>query len=199
MLFRSDNMTNFGNTMQNDFDNMIASVVANGGFYIGRYEASFINGETRVVAGATSMSAEETSANRWYGLYARQRNFADDNGLTSVDSSMIWGCQYDAIINWMQNTGTDVTTAADSRSSIDGTARNADINRRTGVVANDKLNNIYDILGLRREWTMEASLEDGRVSSDGDYDDSNSPSSRFDCNPSVVKDFFGSRPALYIE
>ena len=194
-----DNMTNFGNTMQNDFDNMIASVVANGGFYIGRYEASFINGETRVVAGATSMSAEETSANRWYGLYARQRNFADDNGLTSVDSSMIWGCQYDAIINWMQNTGTDVTTAADSRSSIDGTARNADINRRTGVVANDKLNNIYDILGLRREWTMEAIYQDGRVSSVGDYDDSDSPSSRFDCNPSVVKDFFGSRPALYIE
>lgn len=148
-----DNMTNFGNAMQNDFDKMIASVVANGGFYIGRYEASLINNETRVVAGATSMSAKEDSANRWYGLYARQRNFVDDNRLTSVESSMIWGSQYDAMLNWMQSTGIDVTATANSSNN---TARNSDTKRRTGVVANDKLNNIYDIFGLRYEWTMEA-------------------------------------------
>ena len=194
-----DNMTNFGNTMQDDFDKMIRSVIANGGFYIGRYEASLINNETRVLAGATSMSAEETSANRWYGLYARQRNFADDNGLTSVDSSMIWGCQYDAIINWMQNIGTDVTTAASSRSSIDGTAKNADPNRRTGVVANDKLTNIYDILGLRREWTMEADDTNLRVSRGGYYDNSDSPSIRGYNLPSYTSDSYGSRPSLYIE
>ena len=173
-----DNMTNFGNTMQNDFDNMIASVVANGGFYIGRYEASLINNETRVLAGATSMSAEETSVNRWYGLYARQRNFADDNGLTSVDSSMAWGCQYDAIINWMQSTGTDVTTTAESRSSIDGTVENADSNRRTGVVAKDKLNNIYDILGLRIEWTLDAFDTRYRARRGGSYNYSYSPAGR---------------------
>ena len=196
-----DNMTNFGNTMQNDFDNMIASVVANGGFYIGRYEASLINNETRVVAGATSMSAEETSVNRWYGLYARQRNFADDNGLTSVDSSMIWGCQYDAIINWMQSTGTDVTTAASSRSSIDGTAKNADTNRRTGVVAKDKLNNIHDILGLRREWTMEAQDKSIRIYRGGHYKSNCSPSyDDYDGgDPFCTYDYYGSRPSLYIE
>lgn len=194
-----DNMTNFGNTMQDDFDKMIRSVIVNGGFYIGRYEASLINNETRVLAGATSMSAEETSVNRWYGLYARQRNFADDNGLTSVDSSMIWGCQYDAIINWMQNTGTDVTTVAKSRSSIDGTARNADTNRRTGVVAKDKLNNIYDILGLRREWTMEADGTGSRVYRGGSYNDYYSPSNRLSSYPYNAVDSYGSRPSLYIE
>ena len=191
-----DNMTNFGNAMQTDFDKMIVSVVANGGFYIGRYEASLINNETRVVAGATSMSATEDSANRWYGLYARQRNFADDNGLTSVDSSMIWGSQYDAMINWMQSTGIDVTATANSSNN---TARNSDTKRRTGVVANDKLNNIYDIFGLRYEWTMEVYSTSIRVYRGGVYDYSNSPSLRSYYNPFCTYDNYSSRPTLYIQ
>ena len=191
-----DNMTNFGNAMQNDFDNMIASVATNGGFYIGRYEASLINNETRVVAGATSMSSKEDSANRWYGLYARQRNFVDDNRLTSVESSMIWGSQYDAMINWMQSTGIDVTATA---SSNNNTARNSDTNRRTGVVANDKLNNIYDIFGLRREWTMEANVTYNRVRRGGGYNDSRSPSFRCSDDPTLTDDRSSSRPTLYIK
>ena len=194
--YEYDNMTNFGNTMQNDFDKMIASVVANGGFYIGRYEASLINNETRVVAGATSMSAKEDSANRWYGLYARQRNFADDNGLTSVDSSMIWGSQYDAMINWMQSTGIDVTVTA---SSSNNTARNSDTNRRTGVVAKDKLNNIYDIFGLRYEWTMEANYTIDRVCRGGTYRNDYSPSVRADLTADTASANPSSRPTLYIQ
>ena len=194
--YEYDNMTNFGNTMQNDFDKMITSVIANGGFYIGRYEASLINNETRVVAGATSMSATEDSANRWYGLYARQRNFADDNGLTSVDSSMIWGSQYDAMINWMQSTGIDVTVTA---SSSNNTAKNTDANRRTGVVAKDKLNNIYDIFGLRCEWTMEANGTSSRVSRGGVYNLNFSPSDRNYNYPIDTYDSFSSRPTLYIQ
>ena len=191
-----DNMTNFGNAMQNDFDKMIASVATNGGFYIGRYEASLINNETRVVAGTTSMSATEDSANRWYGLYARQRNFADDNGLTSVDSSMIWGSQYDAMINWMQSTGIDVTAKANSNNN---TALNSYASRRTGAVAKDKLNNIYDIFGLRRELTMEANYTENRVTRGGSYNDYYSPSYRDNGFPSNTYAHFGSRPTLYIQ
>ena len=191
-----DNMINFGNTMQNDFDKMIASVSANGGFYMGRYEASLINGETRVVAGATSMSAEEKSANRWYGLYARQRNFADDNGLTSVDSSMIWGCQYDAMINWMQGEGIDVAATA---SAGNNTEKNGDSKRRTGVKAKDKLKNIYDILGLRREWTLEANDTYQRANRGGYYIQDFSSIYRFGVQSLGSPDNISSRPTLYLE
>lgn len=192
-----DNMTNFGNTMQGDYDNMVTSVIANGGFYIGRYEASLINNETRVVAGATSMSETEDSANRWYGLYARQRNFADDNGLNSVDSSMIWGSQYDAMINWMQSTGINVRAGA---SSSNNTEKNTDTNRRTGVVANDKLNNIFDIFGLRYEWTMEAISTNRRVGRGSSYyPDGYSPSDRGDSIPDNNYGNCSSRPTLYIQ
>lgn len=188
--------TEFGKTMQDDYDKMITSVIANEGFYIGRYEASLINEETRVVAGATSISAAEDSVNKWYGLYARQRSFADDNVLNSVDSSMIWGCQYDAMINWMQSTGIDVTAAANSSNN---TAKNSDNNRRTGVVAKDKLNNIYDIFGLRVEWTMEANDTALRVSRGGDYNSDLSPSYRDGYGPGAAYINYGSRPTLYIQ
>ncbi len=160
------NRDNFGKTLQEEFDSLIASVIQNGGFYIGRYEASLINDETRVVAGATSMSATDNSANKWYGLYARQRAFADDNELDSVDSSMIWGSQYDAMINWMQDTGIDVTA---DRSNINKTKIDDDENRRTGVLITDKLNNIYDLFGLRYEWTLEATEVQIRLARGGYY------------------------------
>ncbi len=192
-----DNITNFENTMQNDFDKMIASVISNGGFYIGRYEASLINNETRVVAGATSMSATNDSANNWHGSYARQRNFADDNGLTSVESSMVWGSQYDAMLNWMQSTGIDARAEA---SSSNNTARNSDTNRRTGVVANDKINNIYDIFGLRFEWTMEAYNTYNRILRGGTCDSYYSPSFRWGDNPVDTYPYRdGSRSTLYIK
>lgn len=183
-------------TQLSKFKEMAISVAKNGGFYIGRYEASLINNETRVVAGATSMSATEDSANRWYGLYARQRNFVDDNRLTSVESSMIWGSQYDAMLNWMQGTGIDVTVTA---SSSNNTGRNNDENRRTGVVAKDKLNNIYDIFGLRHEWTMEAYNTYSRVSRGGRYDNDTSPSNRNSISASSTNDYYSSRSTLYIQ
>ena len=180
-------------TQLSKFKEMAISVAKNGGFYVGRYESSLINRTTRVVAGASSMSAKEDSANMWYGLYARQRNFADDNGLTSVDSSMIWGSQYDAIMNWIANG--DNTKIKDNS----GTNKNSDGARRTGVVANDKLNNIYDIFGLRFEWTMEADGGFDRVRRGGDYHGYRSPSYRDHDSPSGTYDVCSSRPTLYIQ
>ena len=188
--------TEFEKTMQEDFEIMITSVIANGGFYIGRYESSLINNETRVVAGATSMSATDNSANMWYGLYARQRVFADDNGLTSVDSSMIWGSQYDAVLNWMQFTGIDVTLGA---SISNNTKSNQDSNSRTGVVYNDKLNNIYDLFGLRNEWTMEVNRTYRRCARGGNNGIGVSICSRLNFNPEENEVSRGSRPTLYIQ
>ena len=181
-------MTNLGKTMQSDYKKMIKSVATNKGFYIGRYESSLQNGKTRVVAGAKSMTAEETSANRWYGLYARQKNFAVNNGLTSVESDMIWGSQYDAMLNWMTYNSIDVTATGTRNTS-----------RITGSVSTDKLNNIYDILGLRREWTLEAYDTYRRVSRGGYYIDDYSPSYRSNNDPSNTSVYYGSRPSLYIQ
>ena len=120
-------------TQLSKFKEMAISVAKNGGFYVGRYESSLINETTRVVAGAASMSATEDSANMWYGLYAKQNSYASENGVSSsVVSNMIWGSQYDAIMNWIANG--DNTKIKDNS----GTNSNSDGARRTGSKPTDK-------------------------------------------------------------
>ena len=172
------------------YKQMAISVAKNGGFYVGRYESSLINGTTRVVAGATSMSANEDSANMWYGLYAKQNSYATENGVSSsVVSNMIWGSQYDAIMNWIG----DLATSTISNN------KNSDEARRTGSKATDKINNIFDLYGLRREWTMEAYTSFNRVLRGGHYNDDDSPSYRNNNYSIRTHEYCSSRPALYIK
>ena len=180
-------------TQLTKYKEMAISVAKNGGFYVGRYESSLINRTTRVVAGAASMSVTEDSANMWYGLYAKQNSYASENGVSSsVVSNMIWGSQYDAIMNWI----------GDSATSKKGNNRNRDGSRRTGSKATDKINNIFDLYGLRREWTMEAYSTLYRVYRGGYYDCGDSPSYRFGYNPDHTSGYYGSygsRSTLYIQ
>ncbi len=176
------------NQLKTEFNKMAVSVAKNGGFYIGRYEASLINGTTRVVAGATSMSAETSSAGVWYGLYQKQKDFISAG---SLKSTMIWGSQYDRVMNWIG----DDTKIKDTS----GTNGNQDTNRRTGVVPADKLKNIFDLYGLRYELTLEAYDTHTRVYRGGSYYNVSSPSYRSISYPYGASDYFGSRPSLYIE
>ena len=144
-------VTDFGNDMQKDYNAMIESVKTYGGFYVGRYETS-INGATVAsIAGVEPMSADTDSGNMWYGMYKKQKDYASSNAnLSSVKSSMIWGSQYDAMLNWALG-GTDKgKVTATTNGNHDGSVAN------TGVTTNDKINNIYDLEGNVLEWTIEA-------------------------------------------
>ena len=179
-------------TQLTKFKEMAISVAKNGGFYVARYESSLINNTTRVVAGATSMSATTDSANMWYGLYAKQNSYATENEVSSsVKSTMIWGSQYDAIMNWF---GDSVATTAG------GTNINQDTARRTGSKSTDKINNIFDLYGLRFEWTREVIDTYARAPRGGHYLNISSPSYRYrNGDPNKTNDYFGSRPTLYIQ
>ena len=94
---------NFKAQLQNEFDNMARSVAKYGGFYVGRYEVSFNESRKAQSKGSSvepyvySATAAEDSANTWYGLYAYQKAYST----SSVQGSMIWGSQYDAMMNWI--------------------------------------------------------------------------------------------------
>ena len=143
-------ITAFKNTMQEDYNAMIKSVDKYDGFYIGRYEMSKSTATNKVasVANVASLTAAGNSANTWYGLYAYGKTY----NTNSVESSMIWGCQYDAMIRWMQDNGVDVTV---------------DIGRNTGKITGssqtDIIKNVYDLYGCNREWTLEAYNTSNRV------------------------------------
>ena len=156
-----DNITNIAEwteiLYQNEYNKMIQQVEQYGGFYVGRYETSFNGDIPQSKQGEISSTATENNQ-AWYGLYTKQKNYNKSN---SVVSSMIYGSQYDAIMNWMVKNNIDISSKTPVDLSIGETTKNA--NTTTGTQAKDKLSNIYDLLGNSFEWTQEAYGTYGRV------------------------------------
>ncbi len=195
-----DNSTNnpgyFNETsLKNEYKEMIESVEEYGGFYVGRYETSLTEDKSNVASkgGETPMSSATDSGNRWYGMYNKQKKYASSikvNEKEVVGSSMIWGSQYDAMLNCIL-TGTDkskVTAASTSHSKT-----------TTGSTSNDVMNKIYDLGNNLCEWTLEGSWSVNRVSRGSDSDNNNSPSNRGVYFPYGPYGGHGSRLTLYIK
>ena len=145
--------------MQEDYRNMAAKVAKYGGFYVGRYETSLsdatessagANEKAQSKQGVIPTSAYNSATYRWYGLYSKQKEYTGKNG--SVESSMIWGSQYDAMLNWAKN-GADkdklTNTSLGNHSGSVKTTGNSNY-------SNDSINNIRDLGGNLIEWTLEA-------------------------------------------
>ena len=102
---------------------------------------------------------------------------------------MIWGSQYDAMLNWMLK-GDDASKVASSSTKHDKTT--------TGSTEGDVMNNIYDLGNNLREWTLEAYNTGYRAYRGGSYNVTNAPSGRNSDGPTLTDVFYGSRLALYI-
>ena len=171
----------FLNQLEKEFNNMVASVEKYGGFYIGRYETGNINQDTPVIQkGNTNISSQT-----WYNMYKRCKNIKGAN--TNVETGMIWGNQWDRTLMWLIETGskTKEQIADDSTSwgnyynatfeyvnSSGSTAtKNEGSSTRipTGSAEYTKANNIYDLAGNVRDWTMEAYSTNYRVCRGGHY------------------------------
>ena len=161
------------NQLQNEFNDMIDSVEKNGGFYIGRYETSLRTGTdgttiAQVIKGKKSVTGASVSG-AWYGLYQKEKEYSEKNNLSNVViSSMIWGSQYDQIMIWLSNNGINVASGKPITTECpNGAEKNKGDNGSsvsyTGVVETDKLNNLYDLIGNAREWTLESFKDYGRV------------------------------------
>mgnify|MGYP004502477937 CR=1 FL=1 len=198
----ADNITGWTETLyQEEYDKMVKQVEKYHGFYVGRYEMSLNRntGEAQSKGGEKSADASESANNKWYGLYTKAKTYAPDTqeNTKSVVSSMIWGSQYDAMMRWMQDNGVDVTSTDSSK--LQNAVRNTE--SITGGENNkDVINNVYDILGNRWEWTQEAFITSMRVLRGGRYNGDYSPSVRYlGSDPSDDNASYGSRFTLYIK
>ena len=131
----------FLNVQKADFTEMATSVAKHGGFYISRYEIGE-NGESKkeqkVVIATDEDGTNYIGEDNWYGLY-RTCGYAGDN------KQMIWGCQYDQVIKFIGN-----------QAQIGHSDRNlTEVESLAGKNELDKRNNIYDLEGNYREWSME--------------------------------------------
>ena len=84
--------------LEKEFNSMIASVEKYNGFYIGRYETGDLS-KTEVAVVKENNDIDNQS---WYTMYNKAKGIAAD---TNVTTTMIWGCQWDAVMRWMYNSG----------------------------------------------------------------------------------------------
>lgn len=128
------------------------------GFYIGRYEL------TGSVDSPTENKGASLTSKNWYNLYKACQNVVQ--GKNNVKSTMIYGIQWDATMEWLKKTiFKDDTSKVDKDSSSWGNYNNSTENAKvegagskqnTGFSEYWKANNIYDLAGNCYEWTQEA-------------------------------------------
>lgn len=186
--------------LQNEYNKMMTSVEKYNGFYIGRYELGLEENNPvskNAKENTNVVTAEETSASldNWYGLYSKCKQFASEDSEKSVVSSMVWGSQYDAMMNWFTNKNINVTLEADGNNFI----RN--IEKVTGSEPKDKILNIFDLYGCHSEHTLEASGSNGRTERGGNsyYFGHHPLCYRSGYVPNQHEEYNSSRITLYIK
>ena len=163
---------NFGSTKEMadsfvaEYKAMADSIKKYNGFYIGRYEL------TGSVDSPTEKAGTSLTEQNWYNLYKACQNVVQ--GKKNVKSTMIYGVQWDATMEWLKKTiFKDDPSKVDEDSSSWGnysdSTGNAKIDGKSGSKQDTgfseywKANNIYDLAGNCREWTQEAYSTGSRV------------------------------------
>ena len=144
-----------------EYNEMVASVLKYKGFYVARYEAGLDENKNIVFKNASisnskviTADANNIETNSWYGLYQKIKTFSKkENNDDKVVSGMIWGSQYDAMMNWMLKNGKNVGMVDSKKTNTEAI---------TGKKLNDVINNVYDLYGCHRELTIEAYGENKR-------------------------------------
>ena len=188
----------FKTQLQNEFNEMIKSAKTYGGFYIGRYETGNLSNSTKAVV---QKNNSDINNQTWYTMYKMCKTIkANDN----VATSMLWGCQWDATLRWMQTSTNSEVANFPTNSTGKGNYRDTNGNAPipTGSNSSYSVNNIYDMAGNVYDWTMEANDTDYRVARGGAYNvtASNSPaSSRISNLPTSSYSYRSCRSTLYVK
>ena len=187
--------------MNEQYTKMVKSIKEYGGFYIGRFETSLTSGVIGSEINTTAMDSRkgtETGSNYgnlWYGMYNKQdsnRNTRNPYyGSTTVVSSMIWGSQYDSMLNWVAK-GNDADMINKRTGNHSGSPA------KTGDYGVDVMNNIFDLSANLLEWTQEAYSTNVRVYRGGYFSATSTGvvSTRNNGNPTYANNSSSSRTTL---
>ena len=140
-------------SMVAEYKAMSNSIKKYKGFYIGRYEI------TGTVDSPTEKKGASLTNQNWYNLYKACKGFTKGN----VVSTMIYGCQWGATMEWLKQTEfKEDPSKVDSDSSSWGNySSNSTID--TGSNPEYQANKIFDLAGNCFDWTQEAYSAGNRV------------------------------------
>ena len=195
-----------------DPEDYTASVNENGGFYIGRYEASYENGKpASKISTAVDVSYGHTVTENgmlWNNISQTEALTKAKGMYTSGEftSSLLTGSAWDRTLGWLEETGAvrPIEIVGDSKTwgnYSDDEFENSEGLQNTGSIPQTEKNHIFDLAGNVEEWTTEAASSDGRVARGGDYFVSGSGypcSNRLSYSPGDTSSYVGFRLALYL-
>ena len=188
--------------LKSQYKEMATSVAKYKGFYVGRYELGLDteNGNVPTSQKEDGKNGVETAdinnyyTRYWYGLYKKCLEYkVPETNNSLVTSSMIWGSQYDAMMNFMKRRGKESAITSTSNGSIQNNSY------ETGTKETDVILNVFDLYACHHEYTLEASSIWYRIFRGGSSVSSISPSSRGNFFPHQSGDNHSSRLTLYIK
>ena len=223
--------TNSYTTEKAEYLEMMRSVQKYKGFYIARFEAGdgdATSKRTKATEAHTVVSKKGAFVYNWVpwgrtmtdvgdtGAVYLARSMYKDN--EQVVSTLCYGAQWDATLNWIASSGFQYNITRESRywgNYLDSTgpakqySGKSNINYTTGRSEAWKANNIYDLAGNFLEWTMDSyvSGSDVRRSARGGYFDSyggttnsyNSSVNRLSRTVTRCDSLFSFRVTLYLK
>ena len=151
----------FKETLQNEYNEIVALVYNAGGYYVGRYETSNLTTTKGTAINVVAGTNSGISNIYWYYMYAQQKAYAANKGLgNKVKSSMMLGTCHDQMLEFVNVAGkydvTKVGNALHNRNYSDGPWQTAGLDYTDKTQYKDLSKNIYDLEGNVSEWTTEA-------------------------------------------
>ena len=190
-------LKNYGNTIAKNITNFKNSVAANGGYYIGRYEARTTT--KRTAAGNALTQITENGTDQVYNLVTQlqaaqlAQNMYKSNKFTSdLMNSYAW----DTATLFLQICGTN--TAYSRKNSVNTVLSQTGTNTKE---TKDVQCNVYDMASNIREWTTETSYasENPCVIMGGNcYNSGNYTNDRWHHIISYTNLIIGFRPLLFV-
>ena len=166
----------FKETLQNEYNEIVALIYNAKGYYVGRYDTSNITKPKETAVKVVAGTNTNISDINWYYMYAQQKAYAAKKGLgNKVKSSMMLGTCHDQMLEFVNVEGKyDVTSAGHVGHTSSkfttkpyltgGVGYNENYSGYETEPYKDLSKNIYDLEGNVCEWTTEAYNTNSRVS-----------------------------------
>ena len=164
-------LKDFAQDMVDEYLAVFNSIKEYDGFYIGRYELTGTAENPTVQRHQPVLTAATSGANTWYGLKDACSKVVNGND-KDAQSYMIYGNQWDEVMDWLVDTGAKTNSQVNSNSSTWGNYSNSSGDAAVegaGELQNSghsdawSANNIYDLAGNYYEFTQEANTATSRV------------------------------------
>lgn len=185
-----------------EVEQMYRSVKQNKGFYIARFEAGQVSGQVVSKKGENVYSSIKWgNADETGGAVALARNVYPKSADKDVISTLCYGVQWDAIMNWVSKDNNLSKYLTDS--SQIGNYSNSTSPAKTGSNDSFQVKNIYDLAGNVGEWTMENYNQNNYVIRGGDFSKTDSNYKTLASRAGGTLDYTnantGFRVALYLK